>query len=86
VRLIDPTCGSGHFLLGGFRRLYELHARGEPGTNPRELAQRALEQVHGVDVNPNALNVDGYDVLTLDEESDTVVLNLELLRMQFEIG
>jgi hypothetical protein len=32
------------------------------------------------------LNVDGYDVLTLDEESDTVVLNLELLRVQFEIG
>ena len=24
VRLIDPTCGSGHFLLGAFRRLFRL--------------------------------------------------------------
>ena len=23
VRLIDPTCGSGHFLLGAFRRLLD---------------------------------------------------------------
>ncbi len=24
VRMIDPTCGSGHFLLGGFARLFDL--------------------------------------------------------------
>ena len=24
VRMIDPTCGSGHFLLGGFARLFRL--------------------------------------------------------------
>ena len=24
VRMIDPTCGSGHFLLGGFARLFNL--------------------------------------------------------------
>src|SRR5437879_11618415 len=23
VRMIDPTCGSGHFLLGGFHRLVD---------------------------------------------------------------
>lgn len=34
VRLIDPACGSGHFLLGAFRRLDALWARHEPGTNP----------------------------------------------------
>jgi hypothetical protein len=31
------------------------------------------------------LNVDGYDVLHLDEASDTVVLNRELLKKQFEL-
>lgn len=31
------------------------------------------------------LNVDGYPVLALDEASDTVELNRELLRVQFEI-
>ena len=54
VRLIDPACGSGHFLLGAFRRLETLWARHEPGTNARERATRVLEQVAGVDLNPFA--------------------------------
>ena len=54
VRLIDPACGSGHFLLGAFRRLDALWARHEPGTNPRERASRVIEQVAGVDLNPFA--------------------------------
>ena len=54
VRLIDPACGSGHFLLGAFRRLDALWARHEPGTHPRERATRVLEQVAGVDLNPFA--------------------------------
>ena len=54
VRLIDPACGSGHFLLGAFRRLERLWARHEPGTNSRERAARVLEQVAGVDLNPFA--------------------------------
>ena len=51
VRLIDPACGSGHFLLGAFRRLEALWAKHEPGTKPRERASRVLDQVAGVDVN-----------------------------------
>ena len=54
VRLIDPACGSGHFLLSAFRRLDALWARHEPGTNPRERASRVLDQVAGVDRNPFA--------------------------------
>jgi type I restriction-modification system DNA methylase subunit len=30
VRLIDPTCGSGHFLLGAFQRLFRLWSEREP--------------------------------------------------------
>src|SRR5690606_33926072 len=36
VRMIDPTCGSGHFLLGGFERLLSEWQRKEPGTLERE--------------------------------------------------
>jgi hypothetical protein len=50
-RLIDPTCGSGHFLIGAFRRLFALWNEREPGTDKTVLAQRALDAVHGVDVN-----------------------------------
>ena len=57
VRLIDPACGSGHFLLGAFRRLDALWAQHEPGTNPRERARLVLDQVAGVDLNPFAVAI-----------------------------
>ena len=57
VRLIDPACGSGHFLLGAFRRLDALWAKHEPGTNPRDRASRVLDQVAGVDLNPFAVAI-----------------------------
>ena len=57
VKLIDPTCGSGHFLLGAFRRLFDAWREAEPATDHRVLAQRALSQVHGVDLNPYAVAI-----------------------------
>ena len=55
--MIDPTCGSGHFLLGGFYRLVEEWARAEPGRNRRDIAQKALDAVAGVDLNPFAVAI-----------------------------
>jgi hypothetical protein len=63
VRLIDPTCGSGHFLLGAFRRLLDRWFRVEPGTVERELVQRALDAVVGVDVNPYAVAIARFRLL-----------------------
>lgn len=63
LRLIDPACGSGHFLLGAFRRLFELRQREEPAVEPRESAQRALEAVCGVDVNPYAVAIARFRLL-----------------------
>src|SRR5215468_4909694 len=63
VRLIDPTCGSGHFLLGAFHRLLDKWLHIEPGTAERELVQRALDAVYGVDVNPYAVAIAGFRLL-----------------------
>jgi hypothetical protein len=63
VRLIDPACGSGHFLLGAFRRLFERWLRDEPGTNARALAQRTLDALHGVDLNPFAAAIARFRLL-----------------------
>jgi hypothetical protein len=63
VRLIDPTCGSGHFLLGAFERLFVLWQRYEPGTLPRKLAQNALDSVYGVDLNPFAVAIARFRLL-----------------------
>ena len=63
VRLIDPTCGSGHFLLGAFQRILNRWFRTEPGTVERELVQRTLDAVVGVDVNPYAVAIARFRLL-----------------------
>ncbi len=63
VRLIDPTCGSGHFLLGAFHRLLAEWQRNEPARNPVDLAQKALDAVAGVDLNPFAVAIARFRLL-----------------------
>ena len=63
VRMIDPTCGSGHFCLGGFARLHKLWVETEPAESPSVLAQRALDQVFGVDLNPNVVAIARFRLL-----------------------
>jgi hypothetical protein len=55
VRMIDPTCGSGHFLLGGFARLFREWCKQE--SNEIKAAQKALDGVWGVDINPFAVAI-----------------------------
>lgn len=65
ARMIDPTCGSGHFLLGGFHRLVDEWLRHEPARNPRDIAQRALDAVAGVDLNPFAVAISRFRLLVV---------------------
>lgn len=55
--VIDPTCGSGHFLLGAFHRLLAKWREREPATAIDTLVERALGQVTGVDLNPFAVAI-----------------------------
>lgn len=64
LRLIDPTCGSGHFLLGAFHRILDKWRVAEPGTDIWELIRRTLLSVHGVDKNPFATNIARFRLLT----------------------
>ncbi len=63
VRMIDPTCGSGHFLLGAFDRLLGWWRDREPATPTTVLAQKALDAVNGVDVNPFAASIARFRLL-----------------------
>ena len=56
-RLIDPTCGSGHFLLGAFDRLLDRWHRHAPGLELQARVQEALDAIHGVDLNPFAIAI-----------------------------
>jgi N-6 DNA Methylase len=61
--VIDPTCGSGHFLLGAFRRLHERWQREAPALGARELVEKALDGVYGVDINPFAVAIARFRLL-----------------------
>lgn len=61
--LIDPTCGSGHFLLGAFHRFVDEWQRAEPSRNRRDIAQKALDAVAGVDLNPFAVAISRFRLL-----------------------
>lgn len=57
LKLIDPTCGSGHFLLGAFERINQQWATEAPGMDPKQRVRRAMDSIHGVDLNPFAVAI-----------------------------
>lgn len=62
VDLIDPTCGSGHFLLGAFERLAPLWLRKRPD-NVNLALQEALDRIAGIDLNPYAVVIARFRLL-----------------------
>jgi len=61
--LIDPTCGSGHFLLGAFERLWQRWTDAEPAMPADQRAAKALDAVWGVDINPFAAAIARFRLL-----------------------
>lgn len=61
-RILDPTCGSGHFLIGAFHRIAtywrDTHTMSELGA-----CERALESVWGCDINPHAVEIAQFRLL-----------------------
>ena len=57
LRVIDPACGSGHFLLGAFRRLLTAWRSQPRDRDEWDLVSNALESIHGVDKNPFAVTI-----------------------------
>ena len=52
TRLLDPSCGSGTFLIKAIRR---IRARHENHGNPRDLCRAITAGVVGFDLNPSAV-------------------------------
>jgi hypothetical protein len=57
LRVIDPACGSGHFLLGAFHRLLRAWQDATGDTDRWKLINNAMTSVHGVDKNPYAVAI-----------------------------
>jgi hypothetical protein len=54
VRLLDPACGSGHFLLDALKRLVEATQEQHKDWSPRQVVDHALDRVVGIDLNDYA--------------------------------
>jgi len=54
VRVLDPSCGSGHFLLESFRRLVAGTAEKHPDWPRVRVVTQALQRVVGIDLNDYA--------------------------------
>ena len=63
VRMIDPACGTGHILVEAAMWLYAT--RHLPSERSADRVARALNAVHGVDLDPYAALVARYRLLVL---------------------
>ncbi|WP_034267095.1 BREX-2 system adenine-specific DNA-methyltransferase PglX [Actinospica robiniae] len=63
VKVIDPTCGSGHFVLGAFQRILKEWEQKSPNLDRWARVRKALGAVHGVDINPFAVSIARFRLL-----------------------
>ncbi|MGA5554610.1 BREX-2 system adenine-specific DNA-methyltransferase PglX [Streptomyces lavendulocolor] len=85
LKMIDPTCGSGHFVLGAFRRLVRLWGDGQPGKDLHERVRAALDSVHGVDLNPFAVAIARFRLLVAAMAASGVRTLAEAARHEWPI-
>ncbi|GJD79044.1 N-6 DNA methylase [Methylobacterium gregans] len=83
ARVLDPTCGSGLFLVQALRRL--VWKRCGNGPRPRRIVREILyKQVFGVDVNRAALRIAAFSLYLAALEIETTESGELYDRTQFE--
>jgi hypothetical protein len=71
-KMIDPACGSGHLVIGAFKRIFDRLLRAEPAASRRELVIRSLACVHGIDINPFATAIARFRLLLAAMQAATI--------------
>lgn len=84
ARVIDPTCGSGAFLVEAFRRLVWRRTQGNAAS--RSVVRDVLyTQLYGIDINRSALGIAAFSLylaaLELDEEPVQDIQDLKFHRL-----
>jgi hypothetical protein len=80
MKVLDPSCGSGAFLVQCYRRLVERHLADNPGRRPDLTELRSLLEKHifGVDRDPDACRVAELSlILTLLDYAEPPDLEVE---------
>ena len=73
LKILDPACGSGIFLVKAYQRLIQRWKNAHPGQRPStQLLKNLLERnLFGVDIDPHAVRVASFSLyLTMCDELD----------------
>lgn len=78
IKILDPTCGSGAFLLAAFQLLYDLNTFLTENKNaevlPDKIIFQTINNLYGVDIEEIAISITKFlfliEILTLDGKDD----------------
>ncbi len=64
LRILDPACGSGVFLVKAFQRLVQRWRNAHPGEepHPESLTRLLRNNIFGVDIHPQAIRVASFSL------------------------
>lgn len=71
--VLDPSCGTGRFLVSAYERLSELQ-----GLDRGEDHQKVLKQIHGVDINQFPAHLATMSLVAMSLKSVTKKINIEV--------
>lgn len=106
LKILDPACGSGSFLIGAYQLLLDWHLEWYINNNPKEWAMKKkpavyqsthggwkltiserkrilLNNIHGVDIDPQAVEVTKLSLLLKVLEGDVDPYLKQQLSMSF---
>jgi hypothetical protein len=79
IKVLDPACGSGHFLVYAFDVLYQMYLEDEPETPPSEVPALILENnLFGIDIDLRSVQL---AALSLYLKAKTRSRSLKIRRM-----
>ncbi len=64
IKVLDPTCGSGIFLVESFKRLVKRHenAKGEKLTDFNALKKLLTDNIFGIEIHPQSIKVAAFSL------------------------
>jgi hypothetical protein len=64
LKILDPSCGSGVFLVEAYRRLISRWQQANPGAQPKvdDLRKIMQDSLFGIDINPEAVRVAAFSL------------------------
>jgi hypothetical protein len=58
IRVLDPACGSGHFLVAAFDLFYDMYCEQDPARAPAEICRAIVERnLWGIDLDARAVEI-----------------------------